>query len=116
MKIDLPPLSTESYEGGVLVETVYHYTVEEYVPLLIAYVKAWAGEILAATDWQTIKAFETGVAIDPEVASARAAVRLVSNFIEGNALAATTPEELGAIPWAELLSEYDTTLDPLDPS
>jgi hypothetical protein len=116
MKQPLPPLRTESYEDGQLVETIYHFTLEEYVPLLVAHVKAWAGEILAATDWQTIKAFETGVPLPTDVAQARAAVRQISNYIESNALAASTPDELDAIPWAELLSGYDDTLDQLDPT
>ena len=116
MQNNLPPFKTEGYEDGVLVETIYHFTLEEYVPLLVAYVKEWAGDILNSTDWQTIKAFETGVPMPAEVATARAGVRLVSNFIESNALAANTPEELDAIPWAELLSAYDTTLDTIDPT
>jgi len=112
----LPPRTTEEYEDGVLVSAVEHYTVAEYVPLLVAYVKDWAGRILEATDWQTIKAFETGVPLDPTVAESRAAVRAVSNYIESNALAATTGEELDAIPWASLLAQHDTTIETFDPS
>lgn len=113
--MQLPPRTTEVYdEQGVLVETIEHFTIEEWVPLLVAYVKDWAGRILEATDWMTIKAFETGVPMDPDVIAARAEVRAVSNFIESNALAATTQAELDAIPWATLLAAHDTTIQSLE--
>lgn len=111
----LPARTIETWDDGVLIETIEVYTVEEYVPLLVAYVKAWAGRILAATDWMTIKAFETGVPLDPDVVASRQAVRDVSNYIESNALAATTGAELDAIPWASMLAEHDTTIEHINP-
>lgn len=112
----LPPFRTEVWEGGEVVEVVEPFTVEEYVPLLIAYVKEWAGEILALTDWQTLKAFETGTPMPTQVANDRALVRAISNASETDALAATTGEDLDAIPWASMLSDLDPRTDKSTPS
>lgn len=107
----LPPFRSEVYEDGVLVAVEEPYTVAEYQPILIAYVKAWAGEILAVTDWATIKAFETGTPLDPQLAADRQAVRDVSNLIEAQVLAATSGEELDSIPWASMLGALDPTIE-----
>ena len=113
--LSLPPRTTDEFVDDALVNVIEHYTVAEYVPLLIAYVKEWAGRILAETDWMTIKAFETGVALDPDVAASRSAVREVSNLIESSVLAATNGEELDAIPWASMLAAHDTTIETIAP-
>lgn len=113
--MELPPRTIDHYDADGFVETEELYTVEEYKPLVISYVKAWAGRILEASDWRTIRAFETGVPMDQEWVDARAAVRTVSNQIESSMAAVTTAAELDAVPWASMLAALDDTIDAIAP-
>lgn len=63
----------------------------------IAVVKRQAGGILSRTDWQVVKAAETGTAISTELATYRASVRTKSNEIEAAITGCTTLEAYMAL-------------------
>ncbi len=112
MPAPLPFLVFDEYaEDGTLV-TVDNRELESWRTLVIAYIKAWAGEILATTDWIPIKQFETGVPADPAVLSHRQLVRDTTNVAEAQLLAATSLEEIDAVAWSQALAALDTTQTP----
>ena len=113
--MELPPRIVEQHHQDGTVEVEELYSVEEYKPLVVAYVKWWAGRILEATDWRTIKAFETGVPMDQKYVDERAAVRTISNEIETSLAGVTTGEELDAVPWASMLAALDPTTETINP-
>ena len=83
--------------------------LDSWRDLVIAHIKSWAGEILAATDWVTIKSFETGLPGDASILANRAPVRDTTNVAEAQLLAATTLLEIDAVAWSQALAALDTT-------
>lgn len=111
----LPAPFVEKYnEDGSLASKEATMTLEEWQSLAIAHMKAWAGRILAETDWMAIKAFETGQPLDPAVSASRQAVRHITNAAEAAIMEAETLEDAAAVPWSGALTEHDTTLEPLE--
>jgi hypothetical protein len=101
----------ETAEDGT-VSRVDRRDLRVWRELVIAHIKAWAGEILSATDWLPIRALETGVPIDPALTASRQLVRDTTNSAEQQLNAATSLDEIDAVTWSQSLAALDTTQTP----
>jgi hypothetical protein len=104
----LPLLVYDEHDAEGNLVSVDLRQLEPWRADVIQFVKLWAGEILTASDWRVVKAFETATPMAAEYASARQLVRDTTSVAVAQLTAAASLADIDAVGWASAFSALDT--------